>query len=184
MVVVSWSSMSTGHPVLVSAGPLPELTMREVAEGLARVCDMPLICHGIGEPPQLVLSRAEGIAQLMRISGDPGRLHPEGGSWLEALADWHRPVLLLAKADPDGDVPGAAAAYTALCRQLGVTLLGLVQVQGRWNAEQRKRDGLPWVSWIAAEGHPEREQGFTLLAERIAPSVIRRMARAEETILA
>ena len=51
MVVVSWCFMSTGHPVLVSAGPLPELTMRAASEGLARVCDMPLLCHGIGEPP-------------------------------------------------------------------------------------------------------------------------------------
>ena len=68
MVVVSWCSMSTGLPVLVSAGPLPELTMRAAAEGLASVCDMPLRCHGIGESPQLVLSRAEGNAQLMRIS--------------------------------------------------------------------------------------------------------------------
>lgn len=184
MVVVSWCFMSTGHPVLVSAGPLPELTMRAVAEGLARVCNMPLLCHGIGEPPQLVLSRAAEASQLMRISGDPGRLHPEGGSWLEALADWHRPVLLLVGADPDGTVPGAAAAYTALCRQLGVSLIGLVQVQGSWNATQRKRDGLPWLSWIAPEGHPEREQGLELLAERIRPSVIRRMATAAETVQA
>ena len=184
MVVVSWCSMSTGHPVLVSAGPLPELTMGAVAEGLARVCNVPLVCHGIGEPPQMVLSRAAEAPQLMRISGDPGRLNPEGGSWLEALADWHRPVLLLVGADPDGGVPGAAAAYTALCRQLGVSLIGLVQVQGSWNATQRKRDGLPWLSWIAPEGHPEREQGLELLAERIRPSVIRRTARAGETVQA
>ena len=181
MVVVCWCFMSTGHPVLVSAGALPELTMRAASEELARVCAMPLLCHGIGESPQLVLSRAEGNEQLIRISGDPGRLHSEGSSWLEALADWHRPVLLLVGADPDGGVPGAAAAYTALCRQLGVSLIGLVQVQGRWNEAQRKRDGLPWVSWIAPEGHSEREQGLELLAERIRPFLLR-MARAGGTV--
>ena len=154
--------------------------MRAAAEGLASVCDMPLRCHG--SENRLTGSLQSGRERTADAhQRGSGRLHPEGGSWLEALADWHRPVLLLVGADPDGSVPGAAAAYTALCRQLGVSLIGLVQVKGRWNEAQRKRDGLPWVSWIAPED-PERERGSSC-SQRRQPLLIGRVAKRRQSRL-
>ena len=93
---------------------------------------------------------------------------PRGSSWLEALADWRMPTLLLALADADGEMPGHAAAHAALCRQLHVPLVGLVQLQGHWDAPARRRDGLPWCGWVPDTDHPQHEDGLDALVERIS----------------
>ena len=89
---------------------------------------------------------------------------PNGGSWLSALADWRLPVLLLTPGDSDGGVSGAAAAWVALCRELGVPLLGVVQLRGPWLSQARRRDGLPWCGWIPEHNHPQHQDGVTALA--------------------
>ena len=113
--------MSTGFPLLVGAGPLPELKMRQACEALARACRCPLTTVASGASPAEVLQTNPAATGLVRLSGDAARPTPQGdASWLQALADWRQPVLLLTTAEQDGSISGAAAAYAALCRELQV----------------------------------------------------------------
>ena len=144
--------MSTEIPLLVGAGSVPERRMREAAEALAKLWALPLKTHATGASPASVLT--DPTHGLTRLSGDPARQRIDGGHWLEALADWRQPLLLLVPGDADGSVSGQAAAYAALCDQLGAPLQGLIQIQGAWNPEQRRRDGLSWCGWIPALDDP------------------------------
>ena len=49
---------------------------------------------------------------------------------------------------------GPAAAYHALLQRQGVPLLGLIQWGGPWLAGDRRRDGLPWLGWLANPQDP------------------------------
>ena len=168
MVEVSSAPMSTGFPLLVGAGPLPELKMRQACEALARACRCPLSTVASGASPAEILQNKPAATGLVRLSGDAARTSAKGdASWLQALADWRQPVLLLTSAEPDGAIPGAAAAYAALCRELQVPLLGLVQLQGRWNGPARRRDGLSWLGWIPDEKHPDQAECVDALARRL-----------------
>ena len=168
MVKVSSAPMSTGFPLLVGAGPLPELKMRQACEALARACRCPLTTVASGASPAEVLQNNPAAEGLVRLSGDAARPTQEGDtSWLQALADWRQPVLLLTTADRDGAIPGAAAAYAALCRELHVPLLGLVQLQGHWNGPARRRDGLSWLGWIPEDNHSEQTACLDALARRL-----------------
>lgn len=164
--------MSTASPVLVGAGALPELVMRDATTALAQQCRRPLLLHATGECPQTVLSETATRPELVRLSGDAAVLHPSGGSWLEALADWQRPVLLMVHTRPDGGIPGTAAAYNALAERLRIPLLGLVQLGGEWTSTDRIRDGLPWCGWIPQPLHPLRDQALIALAQRLITSAI------------
>ena len=136
--------MSTASPVLVGAGSLPELVMRDAVRALARHGCCAWCDHGVGECPQTVLQQTAESSDLLRLTGDPAELHPSGGTWLQALADWQRPTLLMVRARHDGGIPGSAAAYAALAERVQLPLLGLVQLEGEWDRASRIRDGLPW----------------------------------------
>ena len=110
MVVVCWHFMSTGCVVLVGTGPIADLLMQQASAALARETGRQLVSYSVGESPDAVLSNGAETNVLLRLNGDAARLHPNGGSWLSALADWRLPVLLLTPGDPDGGVSGAAAA--------------------------------------------------------------------------
>lgn len=159
--------MSTNWPVLVGAGPLPELSMNQACVALAQRCNTTLNSQACGACPQDLLASHRSDESMLRLCGDAARFHPAGSSWLEALADWRQPVLLLVAGEADGGVSGAAAAYTALCRNLGLQLLGLVQLQGPWDGASRRRDGLPWLGWIPDAGSADHELGLDALAQRI-----------------
>ena len=178
MVVVCWAPMSTEWPVLVGAGPLAEQTMHQSCALLARGCGVAVRSQPVGTDPQTELVKDSNSQVLLRLCGDAARLHPSGGNWLEALADWRRPVLLLVPGDPDGGVPGTAAAYTALCRQLGVRLLGLVQLQGTWDQESRRRDGLPWCGWLPAPENEEHSDATEALCRHLKTTALRAAARS------
>ena len=168
MVDVSSTSMSTGFPLLVGAGPLPELKMRQACEALARACQCPLTTVASGASPAEVLQKNPAATGLVRLSGDAARATPQGdASWLQALADWRQTVLLLTTANSDGAIPGTAPAYAALCRELHVPLLGLVQLQGSWNGKARRRDGLSWLGWIPEDHHSEQADCLDALARRL-----------------
>ena len=176
--------MSKGCLVLVGTGPLPDLCMHQVASALSQATGRPLISHAIGESPDAVLSICAEAASLLRLNGDAARFHPCGGSWLSALADWRLPVLLLTPGESDGGVQGAAAAWVALCHQLGVPLLGITQLGGSWHRQARRRDGLPWCGWIPEAQHPEHQDGVTALASRILNGQLTASSRAAAEALA
>lgn len=84
---------------------------------------------------------------LAPLSRDPGLALPAGSCWAEALGAWRQPVLLLVG---HGQlVTGLPAAATALLLQRGVPLVGLIQCGGPWDGQERRRDGLPWLGWLA-----------------------------------
>ena len=168
MVVVSRTPMSTGVPLLVGAGPLPELLMREACTALAERWGLELSHISEGESPQETLSRPSPQQGLIRFCGDVARQRPEGGCWLDALADWRQPLVLMVAGEVGGGIPGSAAAYAALCLQLGAPLIGLVQIGSQWNRLQRRRDGLPWIGWIPAAGVPERELALDHLVQELS----------------
>ena len=168
MVKVSCTPMSTGFPLLVGAGPLPELKMRLACEALAKACQCSLTTVPSGASPAGILKNNPAATGLVRLSGDAAQPTPEGdASWLQALADWRQTVLLLTTSDGDGAIPGTAPAYAALCRELHVPLLGLVQLQGPWNGPARRRDGLSWLGWIPDDHHPDQTACLDALALRL-----------------
>ena len=167
MVVLSRTPMSTGVPWLVGAGPLPELLMREASAALADRWGLELSHVLEGESPQETLSKPSAQQCLIRFCGDVARQRPEGGCWLDALADWRQPILMMVAGEAGGDIAGSAAAYNALCRQLGAPLIGLVQIGSQWNRLQRRRDGLPWMGWIPAADALERELALDHLVQEL-----------------
>ncbi len=88
---------------------------------------------------------------LVYLEGDVALFHSPSGSWLEALGAWKKPVVLMAIPLDSGDIPGTAAAYVSLCKQLSVPTLGLIQLGGHWEVTSRKLDGLPWCGWLPDE---------------------------------
>jgi len=147
--------MSKGFPLILGAGPVPELAMKRACEAIAASCGCGLLSYACGESPHNVLASIGATGDLVRLCGDAARFDRDGGSWLEALADWRQPVLLLVPGDADGGIPGVGPAYAALCRELKVPLVGLAQLQGAWDATERRKDGLPWRGWIPAAEHQD-----------------------------
>lgn len=92
---------------------------------------------------------ADGRSWLAALECDVGRPLADGRCWAEALGDWRQPVLLVVPAAQlDCGLPAAA---TALLRLWRVPLVGLLQWEGSWQAEARRRDGLPWLGRLAEQ---------------------------------
>lgn len=172
MVVVNAPPMSKAFPLILGAGPIPELAMRQACEAIAECCGCGLSSYACGESPHEVLASTESASDLLRLCGDAARFHRDGGSWLEALADWRQPVLLLVPGDADGGIPGVGPAYAALCRELKVPLVGLAQLQGAWDAAARRKDGLPWRGWIPAAEHGDHNDAVEALSLWLRRSIL------------
>jgi len=129
------------------------LGLRLLPLAVSAADDPSVVLHGLSREPS---------GWLLPLSLDPGQDLAVPGCWAEALGAWRQPVLLLvpstesaAESKSAAAPTGAARAYHALLQAAGVPLLGLVQVQGTWQPEQRRCDGLPWLGWLAPEGDPE-----------------------------
>ena len=139
---------------LVGAGPLPELSMREGAQQLADRFSAELVPLACGSEPHSGLQalasrqRERNRPTLLRLSGDAAMLKGSSGSWLDALAAWRCPVLLLVQPNAAGLVPGMAPASVALCKTLNIPLVGLAQLGGSWDLQARRMDGLPWCGLL------------------------------------
>lgn len=89
-----------------------------------------------------------GAGWLAGLEIDVGLPLADGRCWAEALGAWRQPALLVVASDQlQGGQPAAA---TALLRYWQVPLLGLLQWDGTWQAEARRRDGLPWLGHLSA----------------------------------
>lgn len=135
-------------PFLVGAGPLPDGRMRSGCLLLASAWGGGLSHHRCSENPHQVLGLLPPEGGMVRLSGDPAMLHPDGGSWLEALGAWRQPTILMVSPLPSGEIPGVAPAYVALCASLDVPLIGVLQLGGPWDLSLRRSDGLPWFGLL------------------------------------
>ena len=135
-------------PVLISAGPLSRLRQSAASSQLTEELGVSLKSFAIGaEKPLWLDSEDNGV--LLQLCGDAAAAGAvDSFSCLEILALRQQPVVILVSACEDGTIPGIAPAYTALCKQLSVRLIGLVQLGGSWKPDERRRDGLPWCGWI------------------------------------
>jgi len=153
--------------VLVAMGPESELVALQAsaAPRLARLAGLTLRPISSPRDPDRSLAALHEPDQglpppgwLAPLPFDPGLALSAGGSWAAALGARRQPTGLLV----DGERPasGLAAAATALLRQHGVPLLGLVQWNGAWDGRERHLDGLPWLGWLgdapAAESAAEQ----------------------------
>ena len=139
--------------VVVGAGALPELPMSAACHDLASALDAVLVQEGCGQPPHPLLqtltnSCASDQVTLLRLSGDAAVDESGQGSWLDALAAWRCPVLMLAEPRSDGRFAGIVPASVALARELKLSLVGLAQLGGTWSPELRRTDGLPWCGCL------------------------------------
>ncbi len=137
-----------------SDGPT-ELAARHLARTLSlphRPITDPQDPHG-----QLSLLERSPGGWLAPLPLDPGQPLRDGGTWAEALGAWCQPTLLII---PWQQLPsGAAASTLALLRQWRAPILGVLQWGGSWNAESRRRDGLPWLGRL--EDGPAGDEGWT-----------------------
>ena len=139
---------------LVGAGPLPELSMREGAQQLSDRFSAELVPLACGSEPHSVLQALASRQQkgsrptLLRLCGDAAMAQGPSGSWLDALAAWRCPVLLLAQPNAAGLIPGLAPASVALCHSLNIPLVGVAQLGGSWDLAARRMDGLPWCGLL------------------------------------
>jgi hypothetical protein len=153
---------SPPRPILLAAtGTRLAVTglLAEAAPPLAAVLSLPLASWPEAERgPEagltaLAAPEASPKARLVCLSWDPGLLLPDGRPWAEALGAWRQPVLLLIGAEQLAS--GVACATTALLTARGVPLAGLIQWGEPWQAEERRRDGLPWRGALGVAGVAE-----------------------------
>jgi hypothetical protein len=143
-----------GAEATAAQTPAGEATAAGRADGPAQLSRKSSDSGGAGgaaawaDPPQLLAAASEQPGPwLWPLAGDPGAFLGDQGCWAEALGAWRQPTLLLIPAAAASS--GPAAAYHALLERQGVPLLGLIQWGGPWQAADRRRDGLPWLGWLA-----------------------------------
>ena len=140
--------------VVIGAGALPELQMAAASRSLASEFRAVYLEEGCERSPNPLLSKISAeisdsdALTLLRLSGDVGVDESGEGSWIEALAAWRVPVLMLAQPRTDGRFGGIVPASVAFARALNLSLLGLVQLGGEWDAPARRTDGLPWCGCL------------------------------------
>ena len=160
--------------VVIGAGALPELSMREGVQSLAAALGLPLQTVAAGACADSVLDALEGAPPaLIRLAGDAGCLLPHRRSWLEALGAWRSPTLILGMPGADGLIPGVVPAFLALCKVHKVSLLGLAQLGGPWTPADRRRDGLPWLGCLA----PHAGQNADVALDELSTLIRLRLAQ-------
>ena len=142
-------------PFLVGAGDLLDSVMSAGSISLSGFWGGEFRKFSCNQTPNQVIasiSKKEGIFQL---SGDAASFDSKNGSWLQALAAWRSPIILMASPLSNGNFPGATYAYAALCNELSVPLIGIIQLGGFWDPKNRIMDGLPWCGWLSIQNSLE-----------------------------
>ena len=148
------------RPFLVGAGQLSDLEIRSASHALAAVWGGHLLEYSCKENPiEILASLSKEEEGLVSLLGDPGTYYLSRGSWLEALAAWRKPTILMASSSITGKLSGCASAYAALCESLAVPLVGIIQVGGDWDPVSRRLDGLPWCGWLPCDRQADVEDG-------------------------
>ena len=139
--------------VLVSGGTAAEVAGRleRLAPALAHSLRLPLApALDPAHPHRALAALADRGPALVPLPLDPGLPQDDGSHWAEALGAWRQPTLVVC--DGPQLASGLPAAITALLRQWAVPCAGLIQCGGLWLPQRRRRDGLPWLGALAAEG--------------------------------
>ena len=145
-------------PFLVGAGELNEPEMTAAYKALATFWECELRKFSCNDSPNEILSSLQEDQGLFQLIGDAAITNGKRGSWLEALAAWRMPTILICTPLLNGLIPGVSSSYVALCRELSIPLVGIVQLGGIWDVKNRSLDGLPWCGCI-----PNRiSKGFSL----------------------
>lgn len=163
--------------VLVSCGPTEAVSSRVIAVadplrarlGWSRI-DLPhRPAPAAFEALQAPAPDSGGLLALLRV--DPGLWIQGQGTWAQALGAWRQPVLVVLPAEAHHC--GMAAALVALLRQEGVPLVGLIQLGGDWDPEQRRQDALPWLgAWPVADPVPAGDRPADPAGEQAEATVI------------
>ena len=162
-------------PFLIGAGQLPDAQMSSFSNGLSKVWGGRLLKYLASDDPNKILGSLPTQQGLVQLFGDAAKTQISGMNWLEALGSWRRATILVANCSSDG-LSGSALAYWALCRELSVPLVGLVQYGGEWEPEIRRLDGLPWCGWIPEEKSASNNINFNqLLIEKVVIRLNRRL---------
>ena len=144
LVLVGAAAAAAASGVEEAAGLLADLIGVRALPPLLADTDQP---GHVGVDALMAQLGGRDGAWLVPLPQDPGRLQPWGGRWSELLGAWRQPTALLIEAhQADGGLP---AASTALLQHCGVPLLGLIQWGGCFDAQARRRDGLPWLGALA-----------------------------------
>jgi len=153
-----------GSPVAIAPSVLQTATRQ-----LAELLQCPVLSLDAGADPDA--AQASLAAQALSLSctwlagleADVGMPLAKGRCWAEALGAWRQPALLVIPAAQLAS--GLPSAATALLRQWQVPLVGLLQWGGTWQAEARRRDGLPWLGHLPelrpaqTDAEPGRDDG-------------------------
>ncbi len=135
---------------LIGCGSLSECSMNSAAIALSCFWGGELRKYSCYEKPNEVIASLSTQKGLIQLNGDAAMTTSPEGCWLDALGAWKKPVVLMVEPLSTGHVPGAAKAYFALCKELCVPVIGLLQLGGDWDLIQRKLDGLPWCGHLAS----------------------------------
>jgi len=139
-------NLITGSLVLVCCGDRPQIERLQASAAAPLAAALGLRpAPPLGDDPRGLDGLHPGLVPLPL---DPGQMLAAGDHWAQALGAWRQSCLLLLTAEQTGG--GLPAAVTALLLQWQVPLVGLVQWGAPWQADLRRRDGLPWLGWLDA----------------------------------
>jgi len=143
--------MNPHTPFLIAIGDLPAESMSRISNALSLAWGWRLIEISFKQSPNETIGSLPPEGALVQFVGDVAMMHPSGGSWLESLGAWKIPVVLVVLSNSSGEVPGIASSYVALCKELSVPLIGIVQSGEPWISSERKLDGLPWCGFLPSD---------------------------------
>ncbi len=138
-------------PFLITSDNLSLSEIREGSIALSNVWGGGIEEVSCEMSPSGILNNLTEANGLILLKGDSAQNYSGKGSWIEALADWHLPVIVLVNSLASGNTPGSAFAYAALCRQLSISFVGFLQVGGVWDVSKKVKDNLPWCGWLPSK---------------------------------
>ena len=160
-------------PFLIGAGQLSDSEMTFGSTALKAFWGGEVIECDTSDSPNSFLSSFPKKNTLCQLIGDPAIVKSEDGSWLECLGAWKIPVILLVSPSSQGEIPGTASAYVALCKELLVPLIGVVQLGGEWDQKLRSLDGLPWCGRLPAD--QIQDSNYMIESSFVVQNLMKRM---------
>ncbi len=138
-------------PFILAIGDIPKPFEDTASLAISRFFPSQLLRISCDEHPNDFLSEFENRNEIVQLVGDAAISNSSGGSWLESLGDWQKPVVLLASPTTTGHIPGTVSAHVSLCKRFLVPLVGVIQLGGEWHPKRRSLDCLPWHGFIPSE---------------------------------